>query len=282
MSAIGTVANRTLRNSAGQVTKTIVYGLDAKKIQQKDIMDGPYSEDMLAVRSIQIHKYDQNGREIRIEHHTRDLRLDRIMEVVYGGNGQKECIVWLTPDERRYYEIRYRDGHATSHLYFDDAGEGLIAIWGEIPKDVDLVCGWGQPVDDLSCGIAPNKFRGRVKDICISVSVRNLADHPARLVTGIQYHIIRIELRDMDGAIVRQDVKHVDKRHKALLTMNRGPNEGFQTIGSNEAHYSNGYRLAEWYRKIRPGRYYLTIRRRAATEEFSLVSNTIEIEILPD
>jgi hypothetical protein len=65
--------------------------------------------------------------------------------------------------------------------------------------------------------------------------------------------------------------------------MNKGSGESFQTIHPNEAgHYSGGYPLSEWYHALQPGKYYLTVKRRAAGEAFSLVSNRIAFEILPD
>jgi len=278
---IGTVANRVFRDSQGRITKTIYYGLDYDKLPDPFPLAGPYSEEMLAVQSIRIHKYDRNGRQIRVEHYTPDSVLSRIMQTKYACGGGKKATVWLRSDQSREYEIRYENGRSTSHLYFDDTGRRLIAVRGAVPEDINLAYGWGQPVDGLACAIAPNKRSGFAKDISIAVTVRNLSGHPAKVVTALPYQTIQMELRDANGDLVPQATRFIEERNEELMRMNNRGTECLQTIAPHQAgHYASGYELTQWYRKLEGGKYHLTVKRRGSGKGFSLTSNTITFNIL--
>ena len=280
---IGTVAKRTFRDNAGRIIKTIYYGLDYRNLPNPFSFREPITEEMLAVQSINIHYYDQQGRQDRVEHYTPSFELSRIKQNKYGPNGRKIATIWLRPDESRKYEIRYHNGSSISHLYFDDTGQKLIAARGPVPKNMDLAYGWGRPVEGLSCGIAPNKHSALAKDIDISVTVRNLTAQPAKIITTLPYQTIQIELRNTKGALVPQNTDYIEKRNKELLRMNNPLRESLQTIPPHQTgHYSSGYELNQWYGEVEPGKYYLTVKRRASGKDFSLVSNTITINILAD
>jgi len=280
---IGTVAKRTFRDNAGRITKTIYYTLDYRNLPNPFSLREPVTEEMLAVQSINIHYYDQQGRQDRVEHYTPAFALSRIMQTKYDPNGGKIATVWLRPNESREYEIRYRNNRSISHLYFDDTGRKLIAVRGPVPKNMDLAYGWGRPVDGLSCGIAPRKRSALAKDINISVTVRNLTELPAKIITTLPYQTIQMELRNTKGALVPQNTDYIEKRNKELLRMNNGLRESLQTIPPHQAgHYSSGYKLNQWYGEVQSGKYYLTVKRRASGKDFSLVSNTVTINILAD
>ena len=258
----GVVANRTYRDDKGRLVKTVFY-------RAKERIEPPYKEEDLLIESIRIHKYDQQGREFREEHYSPDLKLNRIMVTLYDSQGQKESIVWLNSKEVREYEIRYSDGKSVSHLYFDDSGTTLRAIKGVIPKDIDLGNGWGEPVNGLICGIAVNKLAAPVKDMLISVTVRNLTSKSAQIVTGDDNDIQMI-LRDVAGKLV-PSVKTPYRKQKGNL----------QTLHAYEAGYwIPAFELHKWYDNLGPGEYTLTIKRRVSGEEFPLVSNTLPITIL--
>lgn len=280
---IGTVAKRTFRDNSGRITKTIYYTLDYRNLPNPFSLREPITEEMLVVQSINIHYYDRQGRQNRVEHYTPSFVLSRIMQTKCDANGGKTATVWLRPNESREYEIRYRNGRSISHLYFDETGQKLIAARGPVPKNMDLAYGWGRPVDGLSCGIAPNKRSALAEDFRISVTVKNLTAHPATIITSLPYQTVKMELRNTKGALVPQNTDYIEKRNKELLRMNNGLRESLQTIPPHQVgHYSSGYELNQWYGEVEPGKYYLTVKRRAAGKDFSLVSNTVTIDILAD
>lgn len=274
-SSVGIVANRVIRDTEGRVVKTIYYKLDTKNSSH----EGPYSEEMLVVASIVLHKYDQHGRKSREEHYSSNMVLRRIQETSYQGSNKKS--VWLRADGTREYEIRYSGNRSISHLYFDCTGKRLIGIDGVIPPDIELACGWGQPIDGLACGIGANKPTAVLKHVEINVTVRNLTASPVKVITALQYHTVRMELRDAEGTLVPQNRDYIEERNRDLIRMNRGENENLQTVPAHQAKtFTGGYELAEWYAGLAPGTYYLAVRRRTSGEEFPLVSNTIKLEIL--
>jgi hypothetical protein len=147
---------------------------------------------------------------------------------------------------------------------------------------MNLVHGWGASVEGLSCGIATDKPRGKSEEIQIYVTVRNLTDTEIRLAKTIQYRIMQMDLRDAAGGIVPQDTEYVNKRTEHLLEMNKGPAEGSHAIAPSEASHLEAYPLTDWYRGLKPGKYSLTVHRRGSGREFTLTSNTIELELLSD
>lgn len=272
LTSIGTVAKRMFRDSNGRVSKTIYYRSTSPSLT------GPYPEESLRVQSIILHKYDEQGREQREEHHGPDMTLRRIRDTLYR-DGDK-TIVWRRPDETREYEIRYSGNRSISHLHFDHSGQKLVSVRGAIPSDIDLAWGWGRPLEGLVCGIGANRTSGRLKEFRIYVTIHNLTEARAKVVTAIQYHVVQMELRDAKGATVPQNSGYIAKRKRYLIRANRGPNENIQTIPTREAAvYTGGYELQEWYSRLPGGTYYLTVRRRAAGKDFSLVSNKLELEI---
>ena len=274
-SQIGTVARRVFMDTEGRITKTIYYGL------RQDFRGarGPHSEEMLAVQSIVLHKYDEESREARTEHYDGHMILQRIKLTRYNSDGEKASHVWLRSDGSREYEIRYSNPRSALHLYFDDSGTKLVAVSGVLPQDVDLAHGWGEEVAGLSCGIAPSSPRGPLQEIRIYVSVRNQSEHPAEVLTALPYQTVQMVLRDGQGALLPQDEGYIGKRNSALVRLNRGPSDNLQTLATGQARHYRSYELREWYSGLAPGSYSLTVRRRASGEELSLVSNTISIEI---
>jgi len=111
-------------------------------------------------------------------------------------------------------------------------------------------------------------------------TVFNKGSDPAKVMTALQYYVLKLELRDEDGNLVPQDTAYIKKRYKDLRRGNRGINKNMHTIRPGEARdYGSGYELKEWYSNLKPGKYQLTVRRRASGRRFSLVSNTISITI---
>lgn len=268
----GTIAKRVFRDSSGRIAKTIYYRSSEKA-------SGPYPGETLQVSSIVIHLYDGAGRERREEYRGPDMQLHRIKDTVYR-NGDKTAVVWRRPDGIREYEIRYSGGREVSHLYFDESGERLVGVKGEIPADIKLAWGWGVPSEGLACGIGANCTSGLLKHLRIFVSVRNLTETSAKVITALQYHEIQVELRNTKGDAVPQNAAYIEERDRGLIRANHGLHESMQTIEPHNAGmFTGGFELREWYSDLPAGTYYLTVRRRGAGKEFNLVSNTLKIEI---
>jgi len=269
----GTVANRVFRNSNGRVLKTIYYTSTLVS------PTGPYPEESLRVKSIIIHKYDEQGREQREEHYGPDMTLRRIRDTLY--RDADKTIIWRRQDESREYEIRFERKRSVSHLYFDATGENLVSIRGAIPADMDLPYGWGPSVDGIACGLGVTRSQGSLTDFRFYITTRNLTPTPRKVITCLQYHEIKVELRDEEGNLVPQDDEYIRKRDQDLIRMNRGIREATQIIPPNQAEtFDGGRELREWYSNLSTGTYYLTVRRRADGPDFPLLSRPIELQVV--
>ncbi len=270
-SSIGIVARRVFTDAAGRHAKVIYYR------SRDGSRDGPRKESDLVPQSIRTYRYDERGRRIREEEHDPAMKLLRVRITDYHPDGTRRSISTLDPAGRLTYLIRYRGRASVSHLYFDDQ-QRLAGIRGEVPADFKLVHGWGKPVGDLSCGLAPQRQAAPLRDQTFYVTIRNDGKANATVQTAIQYETVRLELRDESGALVPQDERYVRRRRGELLRMNRGANLSRQTIRPGLAALYGVYRLDEWYRALRPGRYTLTVWHRLA-EDFPLRSNPAQIVV---
>lgn len=270
-SSIGIVARRVFTDAAGRHAKVIYYR------SRDGSRDGPRKESDLVPQSIRTYRYDHRGRCIREEELDPAMKLRRVRITDYHPDGTRRSISTLDPAGRLTYLIRYRGNASVSHLYFDDQ-QRLAGIRGEVPADFKLVHGWGKPVGDLSCGLAPQRQAAPLRDQTFCVTIRNDGKANATVQTAIQYETVRLELRDESGALVPQDERYVRRRRGELLRMNRGANLSRQTIRPGLAALYGVYRLDEWYRALRPGRYTLTVWHRLA-EDFPLRSNPAQIVV---
>ena len=271
---IGVVAMRVFRDASGRVAKTIYYSSTSRELK------GPYSEDSLRVRSSVVSEYDENGVLRREKHYGPKMNLRRIMDLVCT-NAEKRMIIWRRPDETREYEIKYQGKRELSHLYFDITGKNLVGMNGEIPSDIELASGWGQPVGGIACGLGVNRIRGTLRDIQFSVTVRNLTASPCKVITCLPYHQMQVELRNEVGQLVPQNADYIRQRDQELIRMNHGINEATQTISPHQARqFDGGHELQEWYSNVQPGKYFLTVRRRADGPDFTLASKPVKLQIV--
>lgn len=290
------VAHREFKDSNGRITKTIHYrfrsvvpppagsqGRDRSADQPVGVSFwDPYNKVKceLEVLSITTHKYHEAGRESRIEHYAPDMKLSRSEEISYHNDGTRRLHVARNAEGKRTHETRYSQGRSVSSLWFDDTGEKVIAIHGIPPKDISLAYGCGKTTDGLACAIAPNRESGPLEDIRIFLTIFNKGSDLVKVMTALQYYVLKMELRDEDGNLVPQDTAYINKRYKDLRRGNRGINKSMQTVSPGGAEqFVGGYELKEWYSDLKPGKYELTVKRRASGRRFSLVSNTISITI---
>ncbi len=258
---IGVTAREVFRNDQGLVTKETFYRGDD-------------------VYEFIIYRYDEKHRRIREEHYDSDSSLKEIWKIDYHHGKEKSRTLFSLKGVKQY-EIR--GGH--THLYFDKTGENLIALKGYLPDDMDLAYGWGDPYDGLACGIAPSTLKAQsVKDFQFGLSVKNLTKRYKKVAFGSPFLTMQLELRDAQGTLIPLDVQHTEDRKNKIKQMNRGDAQhrgyGLETIGPNKVVISHSHHeLGDWYNELSSGEYFLTVRYGLEDGTFSLVSNTVVIEI---
>jgi hypothetical protein len=272
---LGLAGRREFRDDKGRVAKTIFY--------MSNRVSPPYPEDSLAVHSIVIITYSEDGRRSREEHRNADMTLARIQDIETTDESTSTHS-WRRPDETLSYQIvswRGPEGKLQqAHLYFDVTGKRLVAAGGVLPAGVDLAEGWGETVNGLACGIGAERRCAPLDEMTVSISFRNSGKDAAKVVTALPYHELRMELHDAKGDLVPQDVEGMAKRDRQQVESNRGTGEARQTVEpGGVGNFSGPVDLKDWYKDLAPGPYRLTIRHRAAGDDFPLVSNTLTIEI---
>jgi hypothetical protein len=273
-SEIGMVAERVFRDGDGRIAKTIYYGL-RPGVDEK--ADRPYTEEMLAVREIVRHVYDDQGREIREERYSPDMRLRQVAQTTYNARGRRTEVVYLNAEGVRTYVTRWSTGtRKTTDLYFDESGEGLIGIRGALPDDMDLVSGWGRAMHGLSCGLAATTTSGTLRDIRVYATVRNRGPVADEITAG---H--RMRLVGTAGRALPPD----DRRRGAGDQDSTGSTdedaEALQQIEPGAAVVVVHGELARWYSDVPPGHYSLTVVCRDSDGDFSIVSNKLAVTIRP-
>ncbi len=179
----------------------------------------------------------------------------------------------------KHYETRPAP-YGKTVLEFDDSGENLIAIRGQLPDDIDLAYGWGPLIKGLSLGIGANTLKGSLDDICITESVKNLSSTQKLLLSTFWYHLIKMELHDSTGKVVLQDEQQIKKRTTEFIRRNHGIHEGSRSSEPGDAQSFGDYQLNLWYSDLAPGKYTLVVKRRSTGDVFDLLSNTLSLEIV--
>lgn len=132
MTQNGTVANRETFDQAGRKFSEIYY-------QQKTI-DGPrpQTEADLAVTTINLYRYDDQGREVWEGQYSSKKVLLRSLESVRDKNGILHFRQWRDADGIVHYKMLCdKIGHSVGHVYFDKAGKNIIDFRGKVPNGMD-------------------------------------------------------------------------------------------------------------------------------------------------
>lgn len=275
MTENGTVARREFTDSNARIVKTIYYRSN-KRLDQKSAA----SEEDLAASEIVLHGYDDGGREIRAEHYTPDIELERVRKVLYGPDGKVSRYLWLDDRCVLTYEIRFSDGRTISHLYYDDTGKKLVGFRGSIPKDIDLQDGWGEPSGGLSCGAAPTERRASLQGMYINLTVRNLGKSSVDL-PRLVYTDAQLEVRSRNGRLIPQDRRRIEQLKQGNARSAELSRSTTARLDPGQAEHAR-YLLKNWYPDLSPGKYLVTCRRPLSGFGRPLVSNTTEIEIVQE
>ncbi|MCC5788847.1 MAG: hypothetical protein JJT75_04375 [Opitutales bacterium] len=274
--SIGIVAKREFHDTEGRVIKTHYYRYNFKA-SAGEMFDesGPYTEENLILDSVRTKEYNDDNRLIRRN------RYDENMELQGWAEFKENTTLSRRSDGTRNIETRSEGDRQLSTLYFDQTGENLIAINGEVPGDIEFSGGWGKQVDGLVCGVGLNQSKGQLGEIRFYVTIRNMTDTSRRFITSIAYHQIQVELLDAEGNVMPQDNEHIKQRKEKLVRINRGINENRQLLRPQQARItSGGYVLKDWYSDIPAGTYFLTVKQRTDDSSFALVSHPVELEIV--
>ena len=275
LTGMGTAANRMFLDKEGFPTKAILY-----KPRDPEA-EPPFTEQMLIPAEVVRFEYDRQLRKpVRTAEYTPEMELTRIRETSYDKEGKVKSIVYRDGKGRLQEEsLGQGPPESISHRFYNVTGKKLIAVKYVLPDDMDLAYGWGPEHDGLQCGIAPDRESGKLEEIKIWVTVKNTSQKPKKLGRGLQYRILQMELRNADGNVVPQDAERIAERTEKLK-FEPGADGYRLTIRPGLAQASSqGYALSDWYQDLQPGRYTLTIRRRAGGKDFSLLSNTVTILI---
>jgi len=273
---MGTAAARGFRDKDERIVKAILY-------KPRQTPDGPaqppFTEGNIEPFMIVLYRYDDQGREVRREEYTLEMELLRSKGTIYDAQGQHERTIWQGPTGTIQREAIHRGPRARSYLLYDATGEGLLAISGRLPDRLDLACGWGAAVNGLAGGVVPTKAAAPLRDMEFSLTVKNMDPAPAKVVRGLQFRTMALELRDAAGRVVPHSEERIAQRTQELR-FKAGPEERTYPIKPGHAdRFDSPYRLDDWYADLPPGAYTLTVRRRIAGPDFDLVCNTIALTI---
>jgi hypothetical protein len=263
---IGTIAYRASRDSDGRILKEIFY-------MGNRSAHPPYTEDMLVVQSIVLHKYDDQSSTKRAEHYNARMNLEYVWETKYD-NHKDRRETKFTRDGVRQYEIRYLENRSVSHLYYDESGENLVAIRGLIPKDADLPSGWGDSQSGLACGIVLTRAKSQVDDLPGYALYVNVKNSGSTQMSIPQLPPAEIELRDGAGALVRQRTDTQDPLQAQRLFYGQLINPG------ESGNTYPAYELKMRYANLAPGRYSIRVKQSIEGRDQPLISNTVFFEVV--
>lgn len=275
-------ARRVFRDGKDRIVKTIYY--DARPTARNRRPPGvELTEDDLVMLFTQIHKYDESGREVEIEYdrpHTLNSNA-LTQKIFYSEDGKGTRRVYFDAKGTRLREIRETVGSTRpTSIDFDSTGEKVVLIHGPLPDDVDLAYGWGEPIDGVSCGIAPTHSHGPADDINIHVAVKNETDRPQTICCVYPFATLHLELRDTRGKLVEPS----EERRRDFSHWRRKPPDRYPTeeLPGHSAMSRLGWppgSLKQWFDRIEPGTYTFKVRLLHREPDVFLLSNTITIEI---
>ena len=266
---VGTVANRQFKDDKGRVVKIIYY----------DYADGAarnFREELLREQSSRTSEYDEYGCPIKSKSYDRLLNLTAVEEVRCSEGTSTPLLTTrrnssdITQRETRHTQT----GSAKTILEFDSTGEKVIGITGEFPKDTDLVHGWGNGLNGLAVGIAPNRESGAQQDLSVNVTIKNVDNDSSDLMLSP----VLFELKHSNGQAIQEKMFHLSNSNK----IESGPCPNYMRMGAPRAGRAlilYSLNLGELYDPMPPGKYSMTITYCVSKELERLVSNTIQIEV---
>jgi hypothetical protein len=268
---IGTVARSTFHDRQGRLQKEVFYTL-------KDglIVLPPYTEDMLKVQSIRLYQYNEQGQQIRQEHYNAKMKLQDVWQIIYGDGNHRKMIKY-TPEGIRQYEIRFAGNTSTSHLYYDEEGKRLWGIRGEIPTDIDLDSGWGEPKDGLACGIVLAQAKSQTDGTLGYHIYTNIKNVTSQSIFPEGFSDAKIEIRDSSGHLIKEKAEYRKNRYDPLQK-HRAAYGLVLLPGYAEVVYP-AYELNTRYANLPPGHYSIRLKQSIKKPKGRLISNPVLLEV---
>lgn len=266
---IGIVANREFKDQKGRVVKVIYYGYD-------DYSTNNFREELLRERSSRTSEYDEYGCPIKSKSYDHLLNLTAVEEV----RCAEGTSIPLLSTSRNSSDIKQREtrhtetGGAKTILEFDSTGEKVIGITGEFPDDTDLVHGWGNVLNGLAVGIAPNRESGAQHDLSVNVTIKNVDNDSSDLMLSP----VLFELKHSNGQVIQEKMFRLSNSNK----IESGACPNYMRMGAPRAGRASilySLNLGEMYDPLPPGKYSMTITYCVSQDLERLVSNTIQLEV---
>lgn len=266
---IGTVASREFKDDKGRVVKVIYY-------THADLNSSNFREESLRVQSSSTFDYDEYGCPIKSQSYDHKAKLTRIEELrCVEGTATRRLAIIRNGQGIKQGEARYTaTGSAQTVLHFDSNGEKVIAITGELPRDTDLIHGWGNVLHGFALGIAANREKGRQQDLNVHVSLKNVGNDAGQIMVSP----VLVELKNSNGQAI--ELKPPYRINPYQTQFNHCPSYmqmGAPRLGWAQPQYN--YNLGEQYERLSPGKYSITVTYCVQGQSERLVSNTIEIEV---
>jgi hypothetical protein len=263
-SASGIVARRTFTDDAGRVVRRIDYLPNRPPY----VLADEATDEPLLEHGTTVYHYDANGRLLLEAGYDQRRRLAGTVEYAYWPDGELRLRRRIRYDNGNGVVIgedrRAADGDKTRLIWSKD-GRRLVSMRGLVPPDVELAGGWGEPVDGLQCAVVPDGAN-------VYLVIRNASEQERPLAHGENATVLQPVVMDATGEKLAYDRQQMRK--------NRASQSSPRELAPGHAT-PEFYRLTDWYGRIPPGRYTLTLRRRTSRFRFGLVSNSVEIEITP-
>ena len=267
---INTVASRTFKDDKGRVVKTIYYTGGGG-------IEGPYREELLREQSIDVMAYDDEGCVVKRERYAPGMRLLHFTETVCReGTPTPRLSTMRGADGVRQSLTRHEeDGSTKTSLFFGDDGERIVAIDGDTPSDVDLAGGWGEKARGFRVGIGANRDRGPQNALLVWVTIKNGSnrDEGVPMVA-----VLSLELKNAGGALIPLKSEWAYGQTDSTPGECRG-NTAQGAPGVGESDLLRSYNLGEYFDRLAPGRYSLTVTHCLSKTKEQIVSNTIHVEI---
>jgi hypothetical protein len=266
---IGIVANREFKDQKGRVVKVIYYGYD-------DYSTNNFREELLRERSSLTSEYDEYGCQIKSKSYDHLLNLIAVEEVRCAeGTSTPLLSTRRNSSEIKQRETRHTEtGGAKTILEFDSTGEKVIGITGEFPEDADLVHGWGNVLNGLAVGIAPNRESGPQQDLSVNVTIKNVDNDSSDLMLSP----VLFELKHSNGQVIQEKMFRLSNSNK----IESGACPNYMRMGAPRAGRASilySLNLGEMYDPLPAGKYSITITYCVSQDLERLVSNTIQIEV---
>jgi hypothetical protein len=271
---IGVVANREFKDTKGRVVKVIYYTGGTSEF------NGPFREELLQEHSIHTFQFDDNDCSIKSESFAPGMKPSGSSETIcFEGTSEAKLITIRNARGIKTVEIRkiLKDDHSRtkSTLFFDATGEKVVALDGDIPTDVDLLHGWGEPLNGLALGIAANREKGRLEELQVWSSLKNIDDAGERMP---RIWPLLIELKDSNGRFIEPTAQYADDMNQFQSEeCPRDKDWGAPFAGSSQLQ--RGFSFRDRYGQPAPGRYSITIKYCLGDTGKLLLSNTIDVEI---